>query len=160
MNYKLFIILIVLGTVLSLVNSVMIIINFDPFQVGILGLVVFYLSMFLVLAGLFFLLANLVGEKFFAKPKSLMRLKASLRHGVMFSILILGWAFMTSQDILRWWNLLLLILILTVLEFLFISLERERKTISYEGENQSAPGTVQPSDQADLINHIPGRIGN
>jgi phenylalanyl-tRNA synthetase alpha chain len=107
----------------------LVITRFDPFQIGFLGFSIFYLSTFLALGGLFFILASLFFRKFSSQPLTFFKVKASVRHAVQFSILITGWAFLQGNSLLRWWNLLLLIAILTVMEFLFISLEREKKHI-------------------------------
>lgn len=121
MNYKLFLLLILVGTVIAWVMWGAVIFNFDPFETGFLGFSVFYLTLFLGLSGLIFLFSIFIKAKLIKKQTPYQRLNVSLRHSIFFAVLFVFWAFLKSQGLLRWWNLLLLILILTTLEFFFIS---------------------------------------
>ena len=127
MNYKLFLFLILAGTVIAWAMWGAVILNFDPFQTGFLGFAVFYLTLFLGLSGLIFLASTFLKAKLIKKQTPYQRLNVSLRHAVLFVFLLAVWAFLKSQGLLRWWNLLLLILILTTLEFFFIS---QKKRVS------------------------------
>jgi len=118
-------VLIVLGTIISWLGLGMIILYFDPAQTSFLGFSLFYLSLFLGLSGIIFLLANWLKVKLFKRQLVFIRVKNSLRHAILFTVLFIGWAFLKSHDLLRFWNLLLLILILAVLEFFFISAQKK-----------------------------------
>lgn len=133
MNYKLFLFLILAGTVIAWAAWGAVIFNFDPFQTGSLGFVVFYLTLFLGLFGLIFLTSTFLKAKFIKKQTPYQRLNVSLRHAALFSVLFVAWAFLKSQGLLRWWNLLLLILILTTLEFFFIS--QKKNTNKFYNQN-------------------------
>lgn len=143
MSLKFFLLLMVLGTVISWMSWGLVIFNFDPNQVSFLGLAMFYLSLFLGLAGLIFLFSSWLKSKFFKKQLLFPKLRTSVRHAVFFSILILGWAFLKSQNLLRWWLMLLFILILTVLEFFFISSQRQKNlTGNYERQDSTTQGSI------------------
>lgn|SRR3989344_725781 len=143
MSSKFFLWLIVLGTIISWISWGSVIFNFDPNQISFLGLAMFYLSLFFGLAGLIFLLSYWLKSKLFKKQLLFPRLRTSVRHAVFFSILILGWAFLKSQNLLRWWLVLLFILILTVLEFFFISSQKQRHLINdYERKNSTTQGSI------------------
>ena len=129
MSFKSFFFLIILGTVLSWIAWGMVIFNFDPNQISLLQFIAFYVSLFMALGGTIFIVIDWLKSKVFRRQLLVFRVRASIRHGILFSILLLGWAFLQSQNLLAWWVLLLLILILTVLEFFFISLQRKA---SYE----------------------------
>lgn len=125
MSFKSFFLLIILGTVLSWIAWGMVIFNFDPNRVSWLQFIAFYVSLFMALGGSIFIIIDWLKSKIFKRQLLIFRVRASIRHGILFSILLLGWAFLRSQGLLAWWVLLLLILILTVLEFFFISLQRK-----------------------------------
>lgn len=129
MSFKSFFFLIILGTVMSWIAWGMVIFNFDPNQISLLQFIAFYVSLFMALGGSIFIVVDWLKSKIFRRQLLVFRVRASIRHGILFSILLLGWAFLQSQNLLAWWVLLLLILVLTVLEFFFISLQRKS---SYE----------------------------
>ena len=126
MNLKVFLTLIVLGTIISWSSFGLIIFYFNPEQTNFLGFGLFYLSLFLGLSGIIFLISDWLKAKIFKRQLLYYRLRNSIRHAVLFTILILAWVFLQSQDLLRWWNLLLLILILTTLEFFFMSYQKNK----------------------------------
>ena len=133
MSLKIFFLLIILGTVFSGFNLVFILANFDPNQISFFTFLLFYLSLFFTLAGLIFLISDWLKKKILKNQLWYQRVRTSIRHAIFFSLILTGWAFLKSQKLLRWWVLILFILILTALEFFFISLQKP-KTI-YEGKN-------------------------
>ena len=133
MPVKVFLFLITFGVVLLWVGWGIIIFQLDPDQAGPLGFSNFYLSLFLAFLGTIFLVGNFLRSKFFKKQMIYKRINTSLRQAVFFSLLIISWAFLHSNGLAKWWNILLFILILTVLEFFFVS--RKREEINYERGN-------------------------
>ncbi len=125
MSLKVFLALIISGTIISWLTWGVILFYFNPDQASFWGFGLFYLSLFLALSGSIFLLGDWLAAKIFKNQLMIYRLKSSIRHSLLFVILILGWAFLKSHDLLRWWNLALLILILAVLEFFFISSQKK-----------------------------------
>lgn len=135
MNFKFFLALIILGTIIALASFVLVIFYFDPTQIGFAGFALFYLTLFLALSGVIFLISDSLKAKFNKKLLLYQRLRTSVRHAIFFSLLITGWAFLKASGLLRWWNLLLFILILTLLEFFFISTQKQKNT--YPGSENS-----------------------
>ena len=119
MGLKIFKILVLLGTVIVWVNISLIIFYFDPEQISLIGLSIFYASLFLALSGTIFLTSDFLKSKIFRKQLLMNRVRVSVRHAGLFSVLIIGWAILKSQNLLQWWNLVLLLMILAVLEFFF-----------------------------------------
>ena len=128
---------IVLGTIISWVTWGMIVFNSNPEQAGFLVFSLFYLSLFLALSGLIFLVGYWFKKKFFKKQLPFYRVKSSVRHGVFFAILILSWAILKSHNLSRWWNLALLILILAILEFFFISTGKNNTYVDSDPTTQT-----------------------
>jgi len=156
MNYRVFLILIVLGTVISGVSWLAVIFNFDPGQIGPLGFLLFYASLFLSLSGLFFLAADFGAIKFNPRQLAYARVGAAWRHALLFAVLIIGWAILKSNSLLRWWNLLLLIAILTIIEFFYISTDKQRareKSIHYEPLANGAPAAEGDNSEIESSNY-------
>ncbi|MCL5795685.1 MAG: hypothetical protein M1338_05025 [Patescibacteria group bacterium] len=127
MSVRIFLLLIIVGSVLSFISWLVVLLNLDPNQAGFLGLVSFYLSLFLILLGIFLLLGFWLRRKFKSGQIIYQQLATSLRQAIFFSILIIGLALLQRGGVLTWWNSLLFILTLTVLEFFFIVYSRQKK---------------------------------
>jgi hypothetical protein len=143
MSLKIFLVLIILGTILAWITFGLVVFNLDPEQAGIFGFLLFYLNLFLALSGTIFIVSDLIKARFFKYQSLYHRFKVSLRHSIFFTVLILGWAFLKSQGILRWWNILLLILSLTILEFFFISLDKQKRQVPAADYDQGQDFTDQ-----------------
>ncbi|HLC90029.1 MAG TPA: hypothetical protein VJG65_03650 [Patescibacteria group bacterium] len=126
MGKKLFFWLTAFGTVISAIGLGVIIANFDPGQIGFFSFFLFYLSFFLAVSGFIFIISEWLKERFLKNQNLYYRLATSTRHSIFFGLLLTGWLFMKSQKLLTWWGLLLFILILTILEFFFLSLKKSK----------------------------------
>ena len=127
MPIKLFSLLILVGTIMAWTAWTMVVVYFNPEQAGILVFIVFYLSLLLSLAGSFYLISDWLKSKIFRRQLLLPRLRASIRHAIFLTLIIITWAILKSQGLLSWWALSLLILIFTVLEFFFISSHKNER---------------------------------
>lgn len=96
----------------------------DPGVAGILGFVFFYLSLFLALAGTLSVLGLILRMKFGKEEAVFKTVNTSFRQAMMLSFLIIGSLFLKSKNLLTWWNIVFLILALTVIEFFFISYKK------------------------------------
>lgn len=125
MSLKSFFLLIILGTIFSWLAWGMVIFNFDPAQIGWMEFISFYISLFLALIGSLLIIMDWFKSKVFRRQLLVFRVRTSVRHGILFSVLLVVWAFLQSQSLVTWWVLLLLVLAITILEFFFISLQRK-----------------------------------
>jgi len=132
MSFKVFLLLIILGTIVAWISWGMVIFYFDPWQVGFLEFSLFYSSLFLGLSGIIFLFSNWLRGKIFKKQLLFPRLKTAVRQAILFAALIVGWAFLKANDLLTWWILILFILILTALEFFFVSSQKKKMILNDE----------------------------
>jgi hypothetical protein len=77
-------------TVISLVSLTYILTNIDPYNTTILSFILFYLSFFVAIAGLFILIGFYL-RKLIVKKKTIHRLlKISFRQGILISIILTG----------------------------------------------------------------------
>jgi hypothetical protein len=93
----------------------------DPTESGPFGLGLFYLCLFLALAGTFFLL-SFTWRKIFSKFSLEYKIVGtSFRQSFFFALIVVGLFFLQSQNMLTWWNWILLILAVSIVEFFFLS---------------------------------------
>lgn len=100
-----------------------VIFKLDPYQSTALALFFFFLSLFFALTTTFTFIGFYV-RKWFSKNEIYFRhINISLRQGALLSFCALGCLFFLLLGVLTWWNGLLLVVIITLLEFYFTSKE-------------------------------------
>ena len=93
----------------------------NPFEAGFVGLLLFYISLFFALFGSFALLGFFL-RVWFSKEQIIFRhLGIATRQSLWFSVLLVSTLLLQGSGFIRWWNILLLIIFLTLLEFFFLS---------------------------------------
>jgi len=100
----------------------------DPTETSIMGLLFFYLTLFMALVGTFAIIgaAIRVGIR---KPNVISRqVGTAFRHSILFSLLIIGSLILLSQDILYWWSMVLFIAVIALFELFFLSMKPRRRT--------------------------------
>jgi len=101
---KWFILTIGILTLISLAVLLFILFNIDPYNADILQFIIFYLSFFILSAGLF-ILAGFYTRRLFNKKKIAKRLiRTALRQGILIAIIFTGFLFLQSFRILAWWS--------------------------------------------------------
>ena len=93
----------------------------NPEEAGILGFVFFYVSLFIALWGTFSVMGFYFRKLILKEEMLIKHIKVSFRQGILFAILITGSLFLQSKNLLTWWNIVLFIIALTLLELFFIS---------------------------------------
>ncbi|OGY45427.1 MAG: hypothetical protein A3A24_01840 [Candidatus Buchananbacteria bacterium RIFCSPLOWO2_01_FULL_46_12] len=136
MRIKVFLFFIAVGSVLSLISWLITIFFIDPQNAGLAGFSVFYLSFFLTLVGLMFLVGNWLRAKFAKKQIIYYRINTALRQAIWFAILIAGWTVLRSRNLANIWIVVLFILVLTSLEFFFVSYQK-KSYLRNERENST-----------------------
>ena len=120
------------GTVMSWLAFSLVIVLMSPREAGGLGFFLFYTSLFLGLLGT----ASLIGlwiRHIRAKKKYIVeKVLIAFRQAFWFSSVAVGALIMQSNGQLSWWNALLLVLIVTVLEFFFASAKVNREHRKYQ----------------------------
>ncbi len=121
-----------LATVLAAATFLIVLFSVDSDTVGMSGLILFYASLFLTIIGLLSLFGLLVRVALH-RHEPLFRLVAvSFRHSVLFGILVVGALALRAVQLITWWNSLIMIAVLTLVEFMFLSLERRPVSPTHE----------------------------
>lgn len=93
----------------------------DPNVVNWLGMAFFYSSLFLALSGTFVVCGFFVRSIFSRKVLRLHIVRTSFRQSFLLAFLIISVLFMLSQSLFSWLNVIIIILILSFLEYIFMS---------------------------------------
>lgn len=96
----------------------------DPEKAGIREFAFFYASLLLSLAGLLSLVGLLIRSRFSEEPMY-KQVSTSFRQAIWFSGLVVFLLFLQGLKVLQWWNIVLFVLFLAMLEFFFISHKRQ-----------------------------------
>lgn len=124
MNLKQLLIIASLVTAVCWLIWFIVLFQTDPLASDWPNFVLFYASLFLSLFGSFFLLSFL-WRKLFNKFSLEYRLVGtSFRQSFFISILVVGVLLLASRDLLTWWNTILLIVAVGLVEFCFLSCRR------------------------------------
>ncbi|MEI6288751.1 MAG: hypothetical protein WCP18_04265 [bacterium] len=124
MNLKQLLIVIILATIIAWGVWVMFLYQIDPTQSGIFDFALFYSSLFISLVGTFFL-ASFAWRRIFNKFSLEFRIVGtSFRQAIFLSFLLVGLLFLEHLNLLTWWNIILFVMSVVIVEYLFISQRR------------------------------------
>lgn len=116
-----YLIILMLGTLVSWGAWYTVIITVSPQQAGIWGFILFYASITCALVGTFSLLGFLIRMVLLRQELMFHKVAISFRQALFFAILIDCVLVLQSYRLLTWYNLVFLVLILTVAELFIIS---------------------------------------
>lgn len=85
------------------------------------GFVFFYSSLFLALTGTIIIIGFNIRKKQLQKNLAFYLVKTSFRQAFLFSLLITATLFMLAENLFSWLNILILILILSITEYILIN---------------------------------------
>lgn len=122
-----------LSTALSWAAWLIVLLRIDPTQSGLWGFGLFYVTLFFGLAGTFSMIGLLV-RVLVLKNELMFRLVfVSFRQSISYALLIVVALWLKGHHLLSWWNAIILVLILTAIEYLYLAL-RPGSAEKYEGE--------------------------
>ncbi|MEK7545701.1 MAG: hypothetical protein AAB554_01325 [Patescibacteria group bacterium] len=126
MTLRQYFIWMIVATALCWLGWLSVIWMIDPAEAGLLGFFLFYAALCLALIGTFSV-AGLGFRALARRQEPVSRHAAtSFRQGVLLTVLMAGSLAMQSRSLLTWWNLMLFIITVTVLEFFLISFRSRR----------------------------------
>ncbi len=122
MTLRQYLVLMGMGTALSWAAVALIVTSVDPFATQAVVLGAFYASLFLALTGTISLLGFTLRVVLLRGQLVVSRQVAvSFRQAVLLGLLVIIALVLKSWALLTWWNALLVVAALTLLEFFFIS---------------------------------------
>lgn len=126
MSIRVFLFFMLLSSAILWVGFAVILFNIDPVSASLLTLIIFYTTLFLALMSLLTVLGTWIRNFIAKKQLAYNRVRNSVRQSVLFALLLVVSAVMQSHEVLTWYNVLLFIVVLTILEFFFMSLGRQK----------------------------------
>lgn len=128
MTLKQLILIVLAATAICWVSWVLVLNEVDPATSGLIGLLLFYVSLFFSLLGLFFL-SVLVFRRLTNKTDLEYKIvSASFRQSFFFALIIIGALYLQSKHFLTWWNIIILVLGIGILEYFFLSYKKASDT--------------------------------
>lgn len=109
-----------ISAVLSLIAWGMVVYYIDPEEAGIFGQVLFYLSLFLALTGVFALFFTAIRKKIIDQETAFFYLGTNFRQGLLIALLAVVVLIFQSFRILTWWDGLLLLAGIFLFELYFL----------------------------------------
>jgi len=124
MTVKQFLILMAVCTVFCAGAWLLVLFYLNPETTGILGFSLFYLSLFFTIVGLLSLLGFFARYLFTRNFPQFEQAHMAFRQALLFGIVVVLSFFLQAQELLSWLNALLLVLLLSIFEFLIVSLRK------------------------------------
>lgn len=143
MSLKQLLITVFLATVISWFSWLFILFEVDP-TASTSGVVFFYLSLFLSIWGTLFILFSLLKKRFNKEELEHKIVGVSFRQSIFFALTVIGVLFLQSKNFLTWWNLIILILGVSFLEYLFLSFKKNPIKELEDVEETKIPPYIPP----------------
>lgn len=124
MTLKQLIIVVLIATLACWTAWAMVLFAVNPFETNFLGFLLFFLSLFFALLGTFFLLSFGFRKLFNKFSLEYKIVGTSFRQSFFFALLVAAVLFLQGKDLLTWWNAILLVVGVAILEFFFLSARR------------------------------------
>jgi len=105
----------------------------DPLEAGSLGYVLFFLSLFLLVASISALVGYGIRRFIFSRQHPAYSVRPSLRQGAWLGFFLDILLFLQLFRLLRWWIAFIIVLLFLSLEVLFLSYDRHAKPITESG---------------------------
>ncbi len=122
MSFRSYLIFMTLATIAAWIAWALVIHGVDPARSGSLGFLLFYLTLLMALFGTISIVGLLI--RLWRSPLELPSRMAlrSFRQGILLTLLFTGSLLLFSQGWFRWWTMLLIVMIITFIELVFLSM--------------------------------------
>ncbi len=129
MLLKHYLIWMLVGTLISWVALGLVLTYINPEIASPTGLVLFYGSVFLSLGGSITLLGFLWRRLRYRDEVLFRQVSTSFRQGLLLSLVVVATLFLQANRLLSWWNLLLLVGGLSLLEYFMLTIRQSPPTV-------------------------------
>ena len=126
MTFRWFLLVMTIATLAMWVAWLFVLHTIDPLQSGLTGFVLFYLTLFVALLGTTVLSGSLIRS--WVHPDELLYRQTlrSFRQGFILSGLFICSLWLFAFEAMRWWTILLLIILFSLIELFFVSKQSKR----------------------------------
>ena len=128
MTFRMYLVLMGFSTILAWVAWGIVLWNVNPYESGLLGLSFFYITLTVGLVGSLTLLELLYRVGVMKRVEVLSReVKTSFRHALLLTAVSVVSLILSSQGVFHWWVLLVLIVTVSILEYLFLLVQHAHR---------------------------------
>jgi len=120
MDLKKFLLYMSLATLLCWFGFLMVIFSISPNEIGTLTFLLFYLILGLAVMGTLTIIGFLIRKIFNKKELAFEHVLVSFRQAIWLSLILIISLYLQSKQLLAWWNAVLLILGLGLIEFFYL----------------------------------------
>lgn len=113
------------STAVSWAAWVIVLTRVDPFVSGFFGHIIFYVSLWFAMTGSLAIVGFVLRRWWQRHGDIVEQVVAAFRQGFLLSVLLVVSLVLQGARILEWWNILMFIAALALLEFFFVSRRRE-----------------------------------
>lgn len=122
MSLKQYLLIMTFGTLLCWLAWVFVILKVSPYDGGLIGLISFYLSLFLAIIGTFSVFGFMIRSIILKDDEAVFRhVKHTFRQSIFVALVIVMMLVMLSRGWLYWWNAIILIMFFVFIEAYFFS---------------------------------------
>lgn len=109
----------------------------DPFSTNYVGFVLFYVSLFLSLSGVFSIFGFAARFIVFRQALAFRLVADAFRQAILLSLTLCAALFLLSKDLFNWINFILLLGAAAILEYILLSSHPRRRHAPIENENNN-----------------------
>ena len=124
MTLKQLIYTMIVATIICWIAWAIVVIQIDPTDDGLIGIIMFYISLFLSLIGTFFLISFGFRKTFVKFSLDYKIVATSFRQSFSFALLVTLVLFLQSKELLTWWNIILIIVAISLVEGFSLSVKK------------------------------------
>ncbi len=122
MTLRQYLILIGLGSLIGWGAWVLVIWKINPFEAGIAGFILFYMTLAVALVGTLALIGFAIRIWIFHEESIVLRqVTTAFRQACFLTLILAGSLLLQSGNLLRWWNVLIFVSTLAILELFVVS---------------------------------------
>ncbi len=121
MTFRLYLFVMTLGSVAAWSAWIVVLSAIDPSKTGALGFFLFYVTLAIALMGTISLAG--AGIRAWLKPEEVQSRQTitAFRHSLLITALVLVILLLSGAGLLRWWSLLLSVVLASIVELIFLS---------------------------------------
>ncbi len=119
-----YVLIVLVATLLAWVGFGVVLSQINPETAGLDGLALFYVILFLALLGSFALMGLSIRLHTQQQHLPYYLVLLSFRQAIFFSVLVVGALLLQSHRVLYWWDMIVLVGLLTILEFFALKIRR------------------------------------
>jgi hypothetical protein len=128
MTLRQYLLLISMGSGLAWATWLMVLFTINPFEAGGAGFALFYIALAVALLGTISLVGFAVRFLVYRHERVVLReVTTAFRQAFLLTLVVIGSLLLQSRALLAWWNILLFVVLVSILELFFLSSrQRER----------------------------------